>query len=341
MNSEVSIIICTRNRAESLRLTLDAISGLAVPQGWKVELLVVDNGSSDNTRQVIRESRLPNLSLRYVEEPTPGLSFARNTGLSMARGSIIIFTDDDVRPVNNWIELLVKPLLENKADATGGGIKLADHLHRAWMEPVHLMWLAATAPGEGRAPEMIGANMAFNRAVLERVPSFDTELGAGRLGFMEDTLFWKRLVAEGYRVVEVPEALVVHHLDSSRLIRSEWLKAARQRGDSLAYVWHHWCHAEFKLLWLRCLFLSAKLFIRRLLQPPPAMKAEGSPPWELSYVYERSFCRKFMEVSKKPRKYNECATMKYPLSILKFIFAGLNKDLPAVSCRLKAGSKEA
>ena len=103
MTTSVSIIICTRDHAESLRATLEALGRVFVPERWTVEVLVVDNGSTDPTPAVVREARLSTMTVRYVLESRPGQSRARNAGLAVARGDIILFTDDDVRPARDWL----------------------------------------------------------------------------------------------------------------------------------------------------------------------------------------------------------------------------------------------
>ncbi len=81
----------------SLRPTLESIGRVIVPTGWNVELVVVDNGSTDKTRQVVNErATFPHTDVRYVLEPLPGQCHARNRGLAEAVGQLILFTDDDV-----------------------------------------------------------------------------------------------------------------------------------------------------------------------------------------------------------------------------------------------------
>jgi glycosyltransferase involved in cell wall biosynthesis len=89
----LSAIICTRNRAGVLRLTLDSLCRQTLAQG-AFEVIVVDDGSTDDTREVSRafEARLP---LRYSHQREAGLASARNHGVFLARGTIVLFLDDD------------------------------------------------------------------------------------------------------------------------------------------------------------------------------------------------------------------------------------------------------
>jgi glycosyltransferase involved in cell wall biosynthesis len=281
-----------------------------MPDGWTAELLVIDNGSTDNTRAVVNETRLDNLKLRYVSEPKPGQSLARNTGLSAAQGEIILFTDDDVRPAPDWLEKMVTPLMEGTCDAVVGTVREAGHLQRSWMEPFHKVWVAIPAGNGDTERELVGANMGFRRSVLQRVPAFDTELGAGALGFGEETLFSWQLCEAGYRLRKVSDAVIVHHFEPSRLRHSQWLADARKRGHTSAYLLHHWQHGAVKNPLLRASYFAAKLRLRRILQPPVPMDAEGCAPWEMSYLHTIEMCRQFLKECRRPRNYTRHGLQK-------------------------------
>src|ERR1035441_3414240 len=156
MSALISIIICTRNRAENLRTSIWNIGKLFVPEGWAVELLVVDNGSTDHTPAVIQEFQLNNMNLLHVSEPRTGVSRARNTGLAAAQGEVILFTDDDLSPDRDWLRKIGTPLLEGKCDAAVATVKLAEHLDRPWLEPVHKAWLAVPANPRDAELELTG-----------------------------------------------------------------------------------------------------------------------------------------------------------------------------------------
>src|SRR5690606_16449022 len=101
---DASVVVCTRDRAASLAVTLESIAGLRIPALVVAELVVVDNGSTDGTPAVVeafrRRSPLP---LRYVRELRPGIAPARNAGMAAARGRIVVFTDDDVTVEPDWL----------------------------------------------------------------------------------------------------------------------------------------------------------------------------------------------------------------------------------------------
>ena len=98
----VTIAICTRNRAILLKRAMDTIVALIIPDGIEWELIVVDNGSTDNTAEVIASYK-DNLPIRYVFEPLAGLSNARNRAVAEAKGDYICWTDDDVLLDRAWL----------------------------------------------------------------------------------------------------------------------------------------------------------------------------------------------------------------------------------------------
>jgi glycosyltransferase involved in cell wall biosynthesis len=219
----LSIVVCTCNRAATLSRTLEAIGAVTLPA--ESEVLVVDNGSTDETKATVRLARPANaLPVRYVREPPRGAARARNAGLRDAAGEMIVFIDDDVRPERDWLLRLTSPILADEADAIAGGVRLAPHLLRAWMTGYHRAWLASTdAPDPHQPSRVVAANMALSGKVLGRVPAFDPELGTGALGNGEETLFTLQLREAGFRIAGAFESVVEHHFDESRLQRRQWL----------------------------------------------------------------------------------------------------------------------
>jgi glycosyltransferase involved in cell wall biosynthesis len=305
----ISIIVCTRNRAAALAQTLAALGGIAVPAGG-AELIVVDNGSTDDTPDVVGRAGLANMEVRYVHEPRPGVSHARNTGLSSACGDLLLFTDDDVRPAKDWAEKLTAPLRDGRYDAVAGRIVLAPHLARPWIRPEYAVRLAVLNGLMEGEVEMFCANMGIRRSVLHKVPAFDPELGPGALGFGEDTLFSWQVALAGFRLGFVEQAVAVHHPDPSRLRRSAWLDSARKRGRTRAYLLHHWRHEALPFPRLCWLGLAAKLFLRRIIQPPGALHDEGCPLWEMGYLRGMAQYRHFLVERRRPRNYAKQGLVK-------------------------------
>jgi glycosyltransferase involved in cell wall biosynthesis len=108
----VSVIICTWNRAETLKTCLNSFLKIKIPADFDWELLIVDNGSTDSTGEVIEEfkDRLP---LKNIIEPRMGLSVARNHGFKEAQGELVLFTDDDVEITPGWMMRYWQTFLRN------------------------------------------------------------------------------------------------------------------------------------------------------------------------------------------------------------------------------------
>ena len=227
-----------------LRQTLEAFRAVTVPPDWRVELIIADNGSTDDTAEVIRSSGLDGITIRGVYEPRPGKSRAQNAAMAVAGGRVLLFTDDDVEPAVNWIEEMARPLLEDRCDAVAGRILLADDLRRAWFTGIHLLWLAEVREPAAENPELVGASMGIKKSVFEKIDNFDENIGPGASGFGEETLLWWQMIEAGFRIQPVNDTHVVHHPEASRLLRSSWLSAAAKQGRSSAYLLHHWKHAE-------------------------------------------------------------------------------------------------
>ena len=302
--SDVTVAICTRDRAASLAATLDALARIAPPAGLATEVLVIDNGSRDATATVVGAFRPEHLSVRHVIEPEVGIARARNRALREACGRVICFLDDDVRPAPDWLHRLTAPILRDEADAVAGGIRLAPHLERPWMTPVHRVWLASTEMLDPRTPaEMVSANMAIGRGVLARVPHFDLELGSGpgALGYGEDALFSQQLHQARYRIVAARDALVEHHLDPQRLSRAAFVTAAAARGRTLAYRRHHWEHETIPQPRRRLRRRWLRLCAERLAHPRPP--ADGLPLPELWLREDVALLRQYLVERIRPRNY--------------------------------------
>jgi len=295
----VSIVVCTRNRASSLRQTLAALERTERSADLPVEVIVVDNASTDATREVVRTP------LRYVGAPEPGVARARNAGLSAARGDVILFLDDDTRPPPRWIEPMCRPILRGDADAVAGGVRVASHLRRPWMRPLHLTWLASTEYIDRTTPqEMVSANMAFGRHVLARVPGFDAELGPGALGQGEDALFSWQLLRAGFRIAPALDVAVEHHFEPSRLLRPSFRETAHRRGHTLAYQRHHWEHVELPDANRRFRRKLVRLALLRVRRWRECLASEGMPEWEMLALENLAFLRRWTVERARPRRYD-------------------------------------
>src|SRR5262249_29253186 len=112
----ISVVICTRNRSTYLAQCLQAIEAQTL-QPHHYEVIVVDNGSSDDTGSVVAPFCRRRTNFRYVAEERVGLSVARNTGVRSGHGDIVAFTDDDAAPEPSWLEQILRRFQELSDDA--------------------------------------------------------------------------------------------------------------------------------------------------------------------------------------------------------------------------------
>lgn len=235
-----SIVICTRHRSHDLARCLEAIQS-EIASGR--EVVVVDNGPDAATEAAVRAHP----RLRYVIEPRPGLSCARNAGIAAASGDVVIFVDDDVRPEPGWIE----PLLRRFAEPGVGvvcGLVLPETLETeaqiafeyqlgfGGMGVLPLRFDAGFVEGWRRGVKVwrigAGANMAIRRRTALALGGFDERVGPGAAGGCgDDSEFWHRVLFAGQSAIYEPLSVVRHQH------RRDWPALDRQAyGYSFGHV---------------------------------------------------------------------------------------------------------
>src|SRR5215470_4754720 len=306
----LSIAVCSRNNCASLLRTLDSLRHVHLQ--FSGELLIVDNGSSDGTWNALSSYTHPTLTVRPIRENSVGLSYARNRVLAESTGEIIAFTDDDVRVPPNWIDSLTRPLLEKRAEGVVGGIRIAQHLMRPWMTATHRAWLCSTDTMNPADPhQLIGANMAFVRSVIAKVPAYDVELGPGRLGAWDETLFSWQLKEAGFRLLGAFDHSVDHHFAESRLSRASLLRAAQIQGRCHAYVLHHWQHGS-RIAPRRQLLKRLPSLLRLYLTQMRKPSREGMPESELALIASFYMDWQWLRECRRPRHYDRRGLKRLP-----------------------------
>jgi glycosyltransferase involved in cell wall biosynthesis len=306
----VSIIICTRNRVESLRETLDAIDRCDTPEDTSAELIVVDNGSTDGTPKLLASLRFRR-PLKIVSEPRAGQCRAYNRAVTIASGDALLFTDDDVRPPHDWIVRMTEPIRLGIADAVAGGVRMSVDLHRPWIAVDHQSWLACNDHiAAGSVPCLVGANMAIARHVFDKVPQFDPEMGPGAIGHASDTLFSVQVQAAGFRIVSAYDVVVEHCFDAARLSRSAFEHQARKRGEFNAYIAHHWFHAHWRFARVKAVREWCKLQWARLRHLREWTVHPSCPEWELGLMEGYQTFRQYVRERRRPRNYEKQGLVK-------------------------------
>lgn len=250
----VTIAICTANRAALLAETLAAVLPLVDPAS--VELLVVDNGSTDPTPRLLAElaelgSRGPDAlpgGLRAVREERTGLSAARNRAVREARGDLLLFLDDDALPAPGWIEAYLAAFRDPRVGAAGGPVEpIFDGELPAWLDARFLPYLSVWDRGSAierlRYNELPrGANMAFRRSSFAVYGDFLEQLGrkGASLRSCEEIEYCLRLERGGDEILYVPSARVRHHVSTQRLT-VDWMGArfAAQGFSEAILDWRH------------------------------------------------------------------------------------------------------
>ena len=242
---DASIIVCTHNRAESLRDTLRALRAQQTTPDRSWELIVVDNNSHDDTRKVVEMAQQEWPLLRYEFEQAQGLSHARNRGIVAARGEVLLFTDDDVLPEQDWLETTLRGLATYQADACGGYIApLWEAPPPAWLTQRFYGFLAIRTDrtddylitDESQAP--FGANMGMKKTVFARTGVFDVSRGrkGKTLSGGEDIELFERILAAGIKAVFLGGARVHHKVEASRMTKSYLRRWRLQSSRNLAII---------------------------------------------------------------------------------------------------------
>jgi glycosyltransferase involved in cell wall biosynthesis len=255
---KIALVIVTRNRHERLSRTLQSLKKLQTHLAW--ELILVDNGSTDDTTRVIQgfAAEFPQ-PVRLVYEPGPGQGNARNAGWKSAHAEIVAYLDDDCYPADDFLDAVVECFAETPdLGFISGRILLYDQTDRR-MTIQESVTRLPIAPYSFILPGIIqGANSAFRRASLEEVGGFDPRFGGAKGQFLAEELdVAVRISAAGWHGAYDPRPLVYHHHGRKTRFEEWRLVRVYQRGIGGFYAK---CLFDTQL---RALFLANFRAIRR------------------------------------------------------------------------------
>ena len=242
IDMNITVIVCTYNRGDLLAKALDTIAVQTVPEPFKWEVLVVDNNSSDRTRELVESYCVKNPArFRLVSERQQGLSHARNTGIRNARGEILAFTDDDIHVESGWLWNLTSSLHSGEWAGAGGQIMpICSGILPNWLTIDDFRTLGAfagfdlgTVAGPLTRPPY-GGNMAYRRDTFEKYGGFRVDLGRSgtNLEGREEVEFANRLLARGEKLRYEPAAVVRHSVPECRMSKSYVLRWYYSNGRS-------------------------------------------------------------------------------------------------------------
>jgi len=207
---DVSLIICTRDRCQQLARCLESVRRIAFDRPW--ELIIVDNGSTDETATVVREFiKTADVRPIYLFEPRLGKSKGLNTALETARGQILAFTDDDCYPAPDFLSQVWSAFDDPSVGYISGRIMLHDPSDHPITINESLTPVTYPARSFVCAGCVQGANMAFRRRVFFDIGGFDPLFGPGALfASNEETEAVGRASAMGWKGEYHPEVVVWH-----------------------------------------------------------------------------------------------------------------------------------
>ena len=249
---ELSIIMPTRNRADYLKDALESALNQTLDKSV-YEIIVVDNGSTDSTHQVTEElNRLYEDRVRYFYEPAPGLHVGRHLGAREAKGDILVYTDDDIIALPEWLEA-VRSAFNDPGVALVGGknlprwegevpdwVKLFESTDACGWHNGYLSLLDfGDKCMEIPAYYVYGCNFSIRKSVMYECGGFHPDsMPQELIRFRGDgeTALSAALMAKGYRTIYEPGASVYHRVPPERLTVEYFCRRAFNQGVSDSYT---------------------------------------------------------------------------------------------------------
>jgi glucosyl-dolichyl phosphate glucuronosyltransferase len=233
----VSVIIPTYNRSKSLKRLLHSLKHLEFPTE-KYEVIIVDNNSSDGTKEVADNFfQKNNINHQYIKEDRLSFTVARRTGATYAKGEILVYIDDDVTVEKNWLCSISETFeTDNAIGIVGGPIKpVYERKPPQWVLRMNGIWLSLFDLGdkEKETGGIPGPNFAIRKSVFEQVKGFPPDTigveAEGKPGVVEkiyvgpgDWGLCEKVIKAGYRIFYQPKAIVYHHIPPVRLTQKWW-----------------------------------------------------------------------------------------------------------------------
>lgn len=244
----LDVIIPTYNRQDLLPLTLNSLLAAEVPAGLEVGVTVVDNNSTDGTRQVIESfSEQSGGRIRYEFERQQGRSHALNKGVTSTAGDLIGVIDDDEEIDSQWYKVAFEAFAsEGDLDFIGGPyVPQWSVAPPAWLPPEYGSVVGWVNGGDQKvsfdkdyAGILMGGNAVFKRNVLLKVGLYTTWLGRTDKGLLsgEDEELYDRLLASGAKGMYLPKLKIYHHVPQERLTKKYFRSWCFWRGVSLGLL---------------------------------------------------------------------------------------------------------
>jgi len=231
IDPKISVIIPTKNRADMLTRFLPTLAEQTTQEPY--EIIIVDNGSTDSTRQTVNEFSRRWTFIRLIEELNPGSASACHAGAVAARSPLIMFVDDDMEAVPELIEQHLAAHKQNPGVCVLGQILSAQGKHPFERMLAYIFDGPRKTLGnrEPEASDYWSGNVSMPRELYLGLGGYDQVFA--KLGYGKDIDFGKRLLESGGKMVFVPEAVTYHNF-SERF--GERLRKGYRAGIAYGYV---------------------------------------------------------------------------------------------------------
>jgi glucosyl-dolichyl phosphate glucuronosyltransferase len=229
---QLDLILPTYNRCHNLPHVFESIRDATIPAGVDVRVLVVDNHSTDQTRQVVEaELQLWGGRMSYLFEPQQGKSFALNSAIQKTSGELIGIFDDDQEVGVNWFNTITEAFKQDDLDFISGPVlpRWDSAVKPAWLPQTYRSVLGWVDGGDkildyGKDYDgiMTGGNTVMRRRVIERIGLYDTRLGRTNTNLIggEDQDFHERMMAAGMRGQYRPDLVMHFRVAQKRLTKT-------------------------------------------------------------------------------------------------------------------------
>lgn len=258
---EYSIVIPTYNRATILRNCLQHIYTMNSPNGdW--EVLVVDNGSKDKTREIIKEFQKKQYNLRYFYTERPGLHVGRNLGMEESRGEILCYMDDDSFVSKSWLVGIEEAFKDKDVALVGGPcLPLYESKPPKWIEKLwshneygkSLSYLSLTDFGtsikEIPANYIYGCNLSIRKNILLKLEGFHPDGMPKELQIYRgdgEVYITLSIIDKGKKALYHPKVCIEHFIQNSRLSKEYFLSRAYNQGISNSYLEYRYNNGKAK-----------------------------------------------------------------------------------------------
>lgn len=249
---KLSVIIPTRNRSKLLQNTISSITNQTFPKE-EFEVIVIDNGSTDNTKEVVMSfsSVLPNLQYHY--DDTPGLHVGRHNGYKLAKSDILVYADDDIEVFPTWLEGVFESFSDANVMLVGGkDLPKYEQKPPFWIEE---LWYKADKEGRSLGALSIvdlgneikeispyyvyGCNYSVRKSLITETKGFHPDGVPFDIIELRGDGEWyvnKYIIEKGYKVIYNPKASVYHVVTKDRLTLDYFKRRSFRRGVENSYA---------------------------------------------------------------------------------------------------------